>query len=149
MKVKAIMTEKVLKVRMDDSIGTIRNILEHVEFHHLLVVKGRELVGILSDRDVFRVISPFLGTLSEESRDMTLLTRKIHQIMTRNPITVDKDTSIEDAANLLLNKNISCLPVVSPKRQIKGIVTWKDILGFYTKGNTTSDQKHGNRPQTR
>jgi len=149
MKVGSIMTEKVLTVRMDDSIGTIRNILEHVEFHHLLVVKGRELVGILSDRDVLRVISPFLGTLSEESRDMTLLTRKIHQIMTRNPITVDKDTSIEAAANLLLNKNISCLPVVSPKRQIEGIVTWKDILGFYTKGNSTSDQKHGNRPQTR
>jgi len=139
MKVGSIMTEKVLKVRMDDSIGTIRNILEHVEFHHLLVVKGRELVGILSDRDVLRVISPFLGTLSEESRDMTLLTRKIHQIMTRHPITIDKDASIEAAANLLLNKNISCLPVVSPKRQIEGIVTWKDILRFYTRGNTTSD----------
>ena len=134
MKVKSIMTEKVLKVRMDDSIGTIRNILEHVEFHHLLVVKGRELVGILSDRDVFRVISPFLGTLSEESRDMTLLTRKIHQIMTRNPITVDKDSSVEAAADLLLDNNISCLPVVSPKGWIDGILTWRDILRFYVRG---------------
>jgi acetoin utilization protein AcuB len=141
MKVKSIMIEKVLKVRMDDSIGTICNILEHVEFHHLLVVKGRELVGILSDRNVLRVISPFLGTLSEEPRDMTLLTRKIHQIMTRKPITVDKDTSIGAAASLLLDNNISCLPVVSPKGWIDGIVTWRDILRFYVKGNGTSNQR--------
>lgn len=131
MKVTSIMTGKVFTVRMDDSIGTIRNILEHVEFHHLLVVKGRELVGILSDRDVLKVISPFLGTLSEEPRDMTLLTRKIHQIMTRNPITVDKDASIETAANLMLNNDISCLPVISPEGAIEGIVTMKDILRFY------------------
>jgi len=135
MKVASIMTEKVFKVRMDDSIGTIRNILEHVEFHHLLVVKGRELVGILSDRDVLKVISPFLGTLSEESRDMTLLTKKIHQIMTRKPITADKDTNIEIAANLMLENNISCLPVVSPKGEIEGIVTLRDILRFYIEGN--------------
>ena len=140
-KVKSIMIEKVLKVRMDDSIGTICNILEHVEFHHLLVVKGRELVGILSDRDVLRVISPFLGTLSEEPRDMTLLNRKIHQIMTRKPITVDKDASIETAASQLLDNNISCLPVVSSKGWIDGIVTWRDILRFYVKGNRTSNQR--------
>ncbi len=137
MKVASIMAERVLKVRMDDSIGTIRNILEHVEFHHLLVVKGRELVGILSDRDVLRAISPFLGTLSEEQRDMSILNRKVHQIMTRNPITVDKDTSIETAASLLLENNISCLPVVSPEGWIEGIVTWKDILRSYVGENKT------------
>ena len=48
MKVASIMTEKPFKVRMDDSIGTIREILENVEFHHLLVVEGRKLVGIMS-----------------------------------------------------------------------------------------------------
>ena len=135
MRVESIMTEKVLKVRLDDSIGTMREILENVEFHHLLVVEGRKLVGILSDRDILRVISPFLHSLSEHERDLTILNKKVHQIMTRKPITVNKDTSIESASSLLLEKNISCLPVTSPKGEIDGVVTWKDILRFYLQKN--------------
>ena len=131
MRVASIMTEKVLKVRMDDSIGTMRDIFENVEFHHLLVVEERKLVGILSDRDILRVISPFLHTLSEKDRDLTILNKKVHQIMTRKPITVGKNTSIEEASRLLLEKNISCLPVTSAEGEIDGIVTWKDILKFY------------------
>jgi len=131
MRVASIMTEKVLKVRMDDSIGTMRDIFENVEFHHLLVVEDRKLVGILSDRDILRVISPFLHTLSEKDRDLTILNKKVHQIMTRKLITVGKNTSIEEASRLLLEKNISCLPVTSAEGEIDGIVTWKDILKFY------------------
>ncbi len=135
LKVASIMTENVLKVKMDDSIGTIREILEKVEFHHLLVVEGLKLVGILSDRDILKEISPFLGTLSEEERDETILNKRIHLIMTRKLITVDKDTDIDTAASLLLDNNISCLPVISPEGEIQGIVTWKDILRFYARGH--------------
>jgi len=133
MKVASIMTEKVLKIRMDDSIETIREILENVEFHHLLVVEGRKLVGIVSDRDILKAISPFLGTFSEKPRDESLVKRRIHLIMSRKPTTVDKDTDIGTAASLLLDKNIGCLPVISPEREVQGIVTWKDILRFYVR----------------
>ena len=132
-KVASIMTEKVLKVRMDETIGTNREILEKVEFHHLLVVQDLKLVGILSDRDILKEISPFLGTLSEEERDETILNKRIHLIMTRKLITVDKDTDIDTAASLLLDNNISCLPVISREGEIQGIVTWKDILRFYAR----------------
>ena len=135
MKVASIMTEKVLKVRMDDSIGTIRDILENVEFHHLLVVEGRKLVGILSDRDVLNAISPFLGTLSEKPRDESIMNRRVHLIMTRKPITVDEDTDIGTAASLLLDNNIGCLPVTSSEGEVRGTVTWKDILKFYVLGD--------------
>ena len=138
MRVASIMTEKVLRVRMDDSIGTMREILENVRFHHLLVIEGRKLVGILSDRDILRVISPFLHTLSERESDLSILNKRVHQIMTRNPITVDKDTSIEEASRLLLEKDISCLPVTSSKGEIDGVVTWKDILKFYIQGKASN-----------
>ncbi|MBW2222321.1 MAG: CBS domain-containing protein [Deltaproteobacteria bacterium] len=135
MRVASIMTKNVLKVRMDDSIGTMREILENIEFHHLLVVEDRKPVGILSDRDILRVISPFLDTSSEHERDLSILNKKVHQIMTRKLITVNKDTSIETASSLLLENKISCLPVISPKGEIDGIVTWKDILRFYHQKN--------------
>jgi len=131
MKVESIMTAEVFTVRMDDTIGTIHEILKRAEFHHLLVVEGRKLVGIISDRDTLRTISPFIGKLSEHPRDIYILDRKVHQIMKRKVITVEKSTSIETAANLLLKNNISCLPVTSTNGEIEGIVTWKDILGSY------------------
>jgi acetoin utilization protein AcuB len=55
------------------------------------------------------------------------------------PITVDAQTSIEKASNLLLENNISCLPVISSQGVVEGILTWKDILKFYMKNKTVTD----------
>ena len=131
MKVGSIMIKDVFKVRMDDTIGTIREILRHSEFHHLLVIEDHKLVGILSDRDILKNISPFLDTWSESTRDLSILNKRVHQFMTHKPVTVTKETSLEVAANLLLKHHISCLPVVSSSREIEGIVTWRDILRAY------------------
>lgn len=126
--VESVMTRNITKVRMDDTIGTIRKILKAAKFHHLFVIDNKRLVGILSDRDVLKVISPFLNTLMETTRDLGVLERRVHQIMTRKLITIDKDTSLDDAMRLLLEKNISCLPVTTPTGEILGVVTWRDIL---------------------
>lgn len=125
------MTRKVVTVEMDDTLLTISMIFENVKFHHLLVVENKKLVGVVSDRDFLREVSPFLGKVIETTRDLDTLKKKVHQIMSRNPVTVSPETSIEAAAGLLLEKNISCLPVISSRDSIEGIVTWKDILKFY------------------
>ncbi|MGR3175010.1 MAG: CBS domain-containing protein [Candidatus Scalindua sp.] len=135
MTVSFVMTKKVFKVRMDDTIGTIHEILENANFHHLLVVEGNKLVGVISDRDVLKAVSPFIGTLSEHTHDLVTLNKKAHQIMNHKPITVFKYTSLQEAAGIMLDNNISCLPVVSSEGGIEGIVTWKDILGYYAKDN--------------
>ena len=135
MTVSFVMTKKVFKVRMDDTIGTIHEILENANFHHLLVVEGNKLVGVISDRDVLKAVSPFIGTLSEHTHDLVTLNKKAHQIMNHKPITVFKYTSLQVAAGIMLDNNISCLPVVSSEGGIEGIVTWKDILGYYVKDN--------------
>ena len=128
MTVDSIMSRKVFKVRMDDTIATVREIFDHVRFHHLLVVEKRKLVGVISDRDLLKALSPFLDTLSERPCDAAILNRKVHQIMSRRPITTTKNATIQTAMKLLVENNVSCLPVVSPQGVIEGIVTWKDIL---------------------
>ncbi|OOP57041.1 MAG: CBS domain-containing protein [Candidatus Brocadia carolinensis] len=131
MSVSSIMTHKVVTVEMDDTLLTIRMIFQHVKFHHLVVVDNRKPVGVISDRDFLKAVSPFLGKNIETTRDLDTLKKRAHQIMTRNPVTVYPETSIESAADLLLEKNISCLPVISSQGDIVGMVTWKDILQFY------------------
>ncbi len=131
MLVSSIMTGKVVTVEMDDTLLTIRMLFQHVKFHHLVVVENRKPVGVISDRDFLKAASPFLGKIIETTRDLDTLKKRAHQIMTRNPVTVYPETSIETAADLLLKNNISCLPVISSRGDVVGIVTWKDILQFY------------------
>ena len=131
MNVSQIMTTDVVTIGMDDTLGQIKEVFEKYRFHHLLVLENEELIGIISDRDVLKEISPHVNTLSEDSRDLKTLKKKAHQIMTRKPITVEPDTPVEAAASVMLKKNISCLPVVLSSGQIEGILSWKDILKYY------------------
>ena len=87
-----------------------------------------EVAGVISDRDVLKALSPYLDTISEQERDLATLTRKAHQIMTRQLVTASPEDTIEDAAGLLLKNRISCLPIITDDRVLAGIVTWKDIL---------------------
>jgi acetoin utilization protein AcuB len=128
MKVADIMTKNVVTIGMDDSLEEINRIFEKHKFHHVLVMEDKKLVGIISDRDVLKQISPFINTLSEDSRDLKTLKTKAHQIMTRKPVVVIENYGLKDAANVFLRKNVSCLPVVSPWGKVTGILSWKDIL---------------------
>jgi acetoin utilization protein AcuB len=128
MTVADIMTREILTIGMDTTLRAMHKIFEKHKFHHLLVLEDGELVGIISDRDVLKGTSPFLNTLSEDSRDLSTLRTRAHQIMTRKAIVVDESTEIGTSVSIFLKKNISCLPVVSPEGKVKGMLSWKDIL---------------------
>ncbi len=129
MKVEEIMTRRVVTVEMDDSLATIREIFDNVRFHHILVVsRDGQLRGVISDRDVLKHLSPFLGTPSEQTRDMTLLRKPAHQIMTRKPVTATPQTPVTKAAHIFVHDKISCLPVTDAEGKVLGIITWRDIL---------------------
>ncbi len=123
-----VMTSRVVTVEMDDSLEIIRDIFCKVKFHHLLVVDNEKLVGVISDRDVLKALSPYVGTMSETTRDRATLEKRAHQIMAHYPITIRKYCSIEEATQLMLRRGVSCLPVTNPERHIEGIVTWRDLF---------------------
>lgn len=126
--VKQIMTSNVVTVGMDMTLREIRDIFEKHSFHHLLVVERGKLIGVISDRDLLKNLSPFMGTVSENTRDSALLKRHAHQIMRRNPITAKPDTDVLDACSIFVEKGVSCLPIVAENNSVAGIVTWRDIL---------------------
>ena len=135
MTIASIMSRDVFRVTMEDSLWTIREIFNHAKFHHLLVVEKRKLVGVISDRDLLKALSPFVDTLSERDRDASTLNKRAHQIMGRRLVTVTGEASIEDAVSLLLEQEVSCLPVVSHGGSLEGIVTWRDLLRLCVRGN--------------
>lgn len=128
MKAQDIMVKSVICVDMDERVPNIIALLQQHGFHHLPVTDQDKLVGIISDRDILRLVSPFINSVSEQPRDIDTLNRAAHQIMTRQPIRVKADTPIEDILEWLRKVDISCLPVVDDEDHVVGIITWRDLI---------------------
>jgi len=128
MRIHQIMTKRLVTVEMDDKLSLIKEIFEKLKFHHLLVVDSNKLYGIISDRDLLKAISPNLGTSTESFKDTATLNKRVHQIMTRNPIVLHADADVFDAIDLFNQHRISCLPVVDDDFKPIGVISWRDIL---------------------
>lgn len=127
--VQEIMSRPVVTVSMDASLAEVQEVFEREQFHHVLVVNEGKLVGIISDRDLLKRMSPFIGSkLNERKQDENTLKLKAHQVMTRNPLSVPGDETVENVVELILKHNFRNLPVIDAQRRPIGIVSWKDIL---------------------
>lgn len=127
--VKDIMTTPVGTVRMDDSVETIKAVFDQNRYHHLIVVgDGGECAGVISDRDLLKNLSPFIGKPGERTSDTNCLKRRAHQIMTRQLVAVRAHTSLRAAARVMLDHKISCLPVVDVRKHCVGIITVRDLV---------------------
>ncbi len=128
MNVSDIMTAKPVSIHQD---GTLRDALELLEKHHcrhLPVLNAEaQLVGIISDRDCRTALnSPHI--LREHWQDEQLVNNlRVRMIMTPAPIVVEPDAEAIEAARLMLNNHINCLPVILGETVV-GIVTTSDIL---------------------
>ena len=128
-----VMTTRLVTVEIDDSLEVVKQIFDSVKFHHLLVVdSGKKLCGVISDRDLLRALSPYIGTVSENARDTATLKKRVHQIMTRQPVTLPPEATLADAVKLFLEHRVSCIPVVGPGFKAVGIVSWRDVLKSLT-----------------
>ena len=126
--VQTIMTKKVVTVELDDRLATVKDIFDNLQFHHLLVVDEGKLFGVLSDRDLLKALSPNLGTSTESPKDLATLNKRVHQIMSRNPISLKPEDSVFDAVKIFNTHRISCIPIIDDDEKPVGIVSWRDIL---------------------
>lgn len=117
-------------VEENDSMKKAMDLLKERGIRHLPVLKGDKLVGIVSERDI-KQASPSPATALEIREIYYLLDRvTIKQIMTRRPYTVSPSAPIEEAALIMREKKIGCLPVVDDGRLV-GILTETDILDAF------------------
>jgi len=122
------MSANVVTVELDDKLAVVKDAFENLKFHHLLVVEDHKLLGVISDRDLFKALSPNIGTSTESYKDAATLNKRVHQIMTRHPIVLDEDATIDDAIDLFNTHSISCIPIVNNDNGPVGIVSWRDVL---------------------
>ena len=128
MKIKQIMSSPVVTVEMDDSLSVLNTIFSTTKFHHIVVLEQKALVGIISDRDLFKALSPNLGRASETTADLGTLKKRAHQIMTREVVTLQESDSVRRVIEIFDTHRISCIPIVNELNRPVGIISWRDII---------------------
>jgi acetoin utilization protein AcuB len=128
MLVKDRMHHPVITVHPDTNLPEAQELMRVEKIRRLPVVNQRgQMVGIVTENDLDKAAPSNATTLSVwELRD---LTRKVtmDQIMTKQVIAVTDDTALEDAAHVMVNCNISGLPVLHDDKLV-GIITEMDLF---------------------
>ncbi|MBT6488941.1 MAG: CBS domain-containing protein [Deltaproteobacteria bacterium] len=105
---------------------------------HLPVVNNNRLVGLVTHRDLLRAqVSSLTELTAEESKDINSHI-PVAQIMTRQVMTVKPTTSALEAATIMAERKIGCLPVVEDE-ELQGLITEADFLNLVIKALKTSD----------
>ncbi len=132
MKVKDIMVKEVATLDVDDELSLANDIMRLGRIRHLPIVSGESLVGIISERDLFRSsLAQALGYHTKDTREV-MKTLRIKDVMVKEVVTVSPDTELVEAVALMVARKIGCLPVVQDDKLL-GLITETDILLQYCK----------------
>jgi len=127
-KVKERMSNNPVTVKPDDALKDAIWKMEHGHFRHLPVVDEKEkLIGMLTDRDV-RLIRPSLAFVGKDDAAVQLWSMAVQQAAVFDPIRVNSETTLKEAADLMLRWHIGGLPVVDDQEKVVGVITYTDIL---------------------
>ena len=122
------MSKDVVTVDVNDSMQYATRLLKEHKIRGLPVMENGKLVGVVTDRDLKKASASDATTLEIHELLYMISRIKVKEIMTKNPITIPVDSTIDEAAEVLLENKLSGAPVVDDKGQVVGIITQIDIF---------------------
>ncbi|WP_427871433.1 CBS domain-containing protein [Flavobacterium sp. MMS24-S5] len=125
-----IMTKTVVTANEKDDLKKVVEKLKTHAIRHIPIVKGKEVVGIISRTDINRLTFGALFEGQENADEAILEMLTISQVMTSKPKTVSSDTIIRDLAEIFVKEDFHALPVVD-EGELKGIVTTTDVVKYF------------------
>jgi CBS domain-containing protein len=123
MRVQDVMTEHVQTISPASAAEDAWELMHRGGFHHVVVTRGAQVAGILSDRDA----GGRLGTSIRRGHTVA-------ELMTKPVVTVGPTTTVRRAANLMRGRSIGCV-VVTDRGRVVGIVTAADLLELIGRGS--------------
>lgn len=130
-RVRDVMQEKIVTISAGERLSTVEDIMTLGRVRHMPVVHGGKLVGVVSERDLLRAsLSNLHGAFRAEERRAFLHVVEISRVMSAPPVTIDPQASLQDAALIMAERKIGCLPVVDGE-QLVGMLTETDILRHF------------------
>ena len=128
MLVRSKMTSNVITASPETTLADALKLTRGNRIRHLPVVENNRLVGLVTDRDLRLAMPPVWASDTDHAllRD-ALTTKQVCDVMVTQIITTAPNTPIENAARLLYEHRIGCLPVLDGEEMV-GIITETDLL---------------------
>lgn len=126
-RVRDIMGTKLVTISAGDRLSTVEDIMTLGHVRHMPVVQGGRLVGVVSERDLLRSSLSVFSEHRDAERRAFLHVVEIGRVMSTPPIVIGPDATIMEAALIMAEKKIGCLPVVD-REALVGMVTETDVL---------------------
>jgi CBS domain-containing protein len=127
LRVRDIMGKNVVRISVSERLSTVEDIMTLGHVRHMPVVRGGKLVGVVSERDLLRASLSVLSEHRGAERRAFLHVVEIARVMSAPPIVIGPDATIDEAALVMAEKKIGCLPVVE-NDHLLGMVTETDVL---------------------
>ncbi|MCX7088034.1 MAG: CBS domain-containing protein [Methylococcales bacterium] len=137
MRVEEIMTTKVFTVKENDLIDRVFFLINYEKIRHLPVVEKGKVIGIISDRDLYKSLGPksnsnVIDGLAKTS-ELQVVETRVRNIMRRGVITTTPDALLSVVAGIMAEHKIGALPVIDSNNKLVGIVSATDILRVFSK----------------
>jgi CBS domain-containing protein len=127
MQVREIMSTNIEVVDRNDNLRTVEERMASKQLRHLPVLEQGEVVGLVTQRDLFKAAQSSAMGYGEKAQQAYLQSVRVKEIMTYPVVTIAPDTSVAAAADMMITTGIGCLPVVDDQKLI-GMVTKTDLL---------------------
>ena len=128
LKVKDLMTSPVFSLKENDSLHNARSLMNLQRIRHIpIITADNAFTGLVTHRDILSATISQLAELDPETQKEIDAGIPIREIMRTDITSVDEESSLKDAAQLLLNHKYGCLPVVQDG-ELTGILTEADFL---------------------
>ena len=119
MRVSEIMSQGIVTITPDKRVGQALQLMQKHQIRHLPVMEGERMMGWITSRDLREVL---LASMLEKIT--------VADVMVRAPINVTADTSIEEAARLIMEHKIGGMPVMDGDKLV-GVITMLDVIGAF------------------
>ena len=146
-RVRDIMSEKIVTISADDRLSTVEDIMTLGRVRHMPVVRGGRLVGVVSERDLLRASLSNLTEFGSEQRRAFLQAVEIRRVMSSPPVVIHPDATPEEAAWVMAEKKIGCLPVIDGD-DLVGLLTETDLLRYFAGERDAPPQRQARRERS-
>lgn len=124
--VEDVMTANPVTLDAGDTIAEAEEIMNEQGFRQIPVVSKKELVGIITDRDIRSFLGGRLFGAPEE-REIAMNTG-VAAVMTTKPVSVEPEDDLSEVIEMLIEGKVGGIPVVDEEQSLVGIVTYVDVL---------------------
>ena len=128
--IKHIMSEAVHSVQKGQPISEVFKILHNHKIHHVPVLDGKRLVGIVSSTDLMQLSLGAQGYDSDQMWPFIDSQYELIDVITADPKTLNESDAVRDAALALSSGSFHSLPITDADRQLVGMVTSTDLIRY-------------------